>query len=252
MVPGASLALIVWLVSTLPSSAQLSHRLPESPLSWQEISDEGKPATFSLSPVLGLPAPTWVKYAMWHDETPFGGKQTEKAWIVRFESAGVQFPDSTLSARIQMTLAISTANSELLCAFTEPAPIWAKANWPSEIKTAEVGSSLSGRVDLSPAEFRNFRSTPMEVLAALWRFMPPADPRTAGQVILRPRHAHFPQQLDVDGNDRTRPSANVWVAEVLGTVVLNRSTHGQERIFTTHIGVLRDGDLEYVLGTMLP
>jgi len=151
-----------------------------------------------------------------------------------------------------VTLAISASNGELLCAFTDPAPVWAKANWPSEIKPQQVGESLKGRVALAPGNQGKLRSTPSEVLGALWKFTAAADPRTAGQVILRPRFARFPKEVDVDGNDRTRPPMNVWVAEVLGTVAMQRNTHGLELIYTTHIAVLRDGDLQYLLGTMLP
>jgi len=192
--------------------------------------------------------PTSVSKVEFQDQRPYGEEAHRSAWLVRYDSVHVQTPDSSTSGTVTLSVAVDTVTGEPFCAFTESAPIWAGSGWPS----AEFESRARERWAFAPARHGELRSTLGEVLDALWRWCG-VDPRKAGQIVIRPRMVQSTlHKFDPANPDGPRlplePPCNMWIVEVLGTPIVQR--HGVP--LTTQVAVLRDGDLTYTGGMLLP
>jgi len=222
-----------------------------SPISWQ--TDETRPSNAGdFSPrrnwLGSSKQPTSLKVADLQDARPYGEEGHRTVWLARYESVRVPAPDSSTSAAITLTLAFDVGTSELLCAFTEPAPHWAR----SSLGYGDLESRASKRWNISPARYEDLRSTLTEVLVAVQRSCG-VDVSRAGQIVIRPRLVGSkllktnPRSADLPPLPPD-PPRNMWVIEVLGTFIMER--YGET--LTTQIAMLGDGDLEYSGGMYLP
>jgi hypothetical protein len=215
---------------------------PASPLSWQMDEAKMPKSTAGFVPphnLLGISRqPTSVKRAELQDQRPYGEQGRRTVWVVRYESVSVQAPDSSYMASVTLSLAFDASTHQLYCAFTEPAPYWLR---PAVVEDIEKKAQDGGRRwTPSPAQYEALRSTPTEVLGALWRTYD-VDPSKAGQIILRPRFVANKTPLEMVNGEavpKYQPS-NVWIVEVLGTPLLRR----QQGVLTTLVAQFRDGDL---------
>ena len=229
---------------------QLQYGPPVSPLFFKDLEPTKPSSTVEFSPrreFLGVSKqPASVKMVELLDEHPYGENGRRTVWLARYELVRVQAPDTSRSAAVALSLAFDTATSDLLCAFTDPAPRWARSTLPPldpEAHTAEEGWKSS------PAHYEELRSTLTEVLAVLWK-RSGVDPSKTGQIVIRPRFVANPNFVNTVDRSPLYPPANVWIVEVLGTVVMRRHFLGQEHLLTTLVAHVRDGDLKVLPGSM--
>jgi len=185
-----------------------------------------------------------------NDARPYGEAAERVVEIALFDAVPVRSPEAWQSSRVRLSLAFDDRSGALVCAFTEPKSAWvASKTDPASIE----GRVLKAGWHTEPAH-GDLTSTLTEVLEALWRRFG-VDPATAGQVVIRPRFVtnDYPADEAEGGKLVPRyPPANVWIVEVLGTVVGEKTDHDERRVFTTLVAQFRDGDLESLPSMMLP
>jgi hypothetical protein len=237
------------LFPALADESDVKYGPPASPLSWTAVegASPGDWSKFSTRrDYLGSPRnPITLTLVKFRDERPYGAAAQDRAWLARFDSVLVKV-EGKGSSIITVSLAFDTAHHDLLCAFTDPSPVWAQGAKGSEL---EARWKQSGR-NTSPARYKNLKSSVVAVLEECWRNWG-IDPAQRGQVILRPRFAEFAQS--------PQPVSNVWIVEALGTYVMTRygpptlrqdststKSHGWD--LTTIVNAYRDEDLKFVGG----
>jgi hypothetical protein len=204
-----------------------------------------KGQNFSPPSILGVSQPpTSITSVQFRDVRPYGEAQSQAAWLVRYESVPVKAPEGAALARPNLYLAFG-ANGHLLCAFTEPAPRWAE----SKREPGEIEEVMAQRWVVTPARYDALQSTLTDVLSELWKNCG-ADPTKVGQIAIRPRFVvDKSNRLDAQQNTLPpHPPENMWIIEVLGKFVQER--HGVP--LTTQIVLLRDRNLEFAGGAVLP
>lgn len=185
-----------------------------------------------------------------NDARPYGEAVERVVEVALFDAVPVRSPDAWQSSRVRLSLAFDDESGALVCAFTEPKSVWvASKTDPASLE----GRAVKAGWHTDPAR-GDLTSTLTEVLEALWRRFA-IDPAKAGQVVIRPRFVtnDYPADETEGGKLVPRyPPANVWVVEVLGTVVGEKTDHDETRIFTTLVAQFRDGDLESLPSMMVP
>lgn len=216
-----------------------------SPVSFKAVESAKVSLAREFAPrrnILGVTKqPVSVKLMQLEDQRPYGEIPQRMVWLARYEEVRVQTSDGSRGpAVVALSLAFDASTNELLCAFTDPAPRWALPPHPPlnpETHTAKEGW---GR---APAHYDELRSTVTEVLGVLWRRYG-ADPSKAGQIVLRPRFVSNPTFVKTEDRSPLYPPSNVWVVEVLGTVLIRDP-------FTTLVAHIRDSDLVILPGSLL-
>jgi hypothetical protein len=181
-----------------------------------------------------------------NDARPYGEAAERVVEVAVFDAVPVRSPDEWQSSRVRLSLAFDDESGALVCAFTEPKSVWvASKTDPASLE----GRAVTAGWHTGPAH-GDLTSKLTEVLEALWRRFG-IDPAKAGQVVIRPRFVT--NDYPAEGKLGPRyPPANVWVVEVLGTVVGEKTDHDEKRVFTTLVAQFRDGDLESLPSMMLP
>jgi hypothetical protein len=230
-------------------SPQTLYGPSRSPISWREVEDLGPSKSAQFSPprdLLGTSQkPVSVRRVELKDERPYGEAEHRAVWLVRYQAVEVQRLDALSSGSVTLSLAFDVATNELVCAFTEAVESWPQSTLPA----VDIASRVSDERTITPAHYDDLQSTLPEVLSATWKSSG-ADPSQSGQIIIRPRFvaSRLPAR-EVNGQlVPVYPPCNVWIVEVLGTVVLKH--HGA--FFTTFVGMFRDGDLEAMPSVTLP
>jgi len=241
------------LTVTGGGSPKVDHVSSRSPISWQAVEAKSglKVNPIRYETALGVSlSPTSVTSAMLRDQRSYGGEEQRAISLACYESVPVAGAKDGTRASVTLYLAFDETSGDLECAFTPSAPYWAR---PPDINAMSVEASIAARWNTSRAEHGNLKSAPVEVLAALWSHFG-VDPSKSGQIIIRPRYvAEKEPSYDVDGKLVAQDGpANVWIVEVLGTVVARRRLFGEDRLLTTRVDLFRDGDLKYLGGVIAP
>jgi hypothetical protein len=183
------------------------------------------------------------------DQRPYGEKSTKKVWLARFDSVMIKAEDGG-TANVTLSLAFDFKKGDLICAFTDPTPQWARGGTGFE---AQARFTEAGRIT-SPARYGTLTSTVVQVLSEAWTSSG-VDPRQRGQLILRPRFAEFKHSSE--------ESCNVWIVEALGNYIMTRyppptvsdcdttsvvSKPVRGFVLTTHVQAFRDNDLKFMGG----
>jgi len=204
---------------------------PASPLSWSELEDQVSASPPSEDEIAGFTdRPSATQLVRFVDEHAFGETAEQVAWLSRYDSVSVGSDDGILLTTL--FVAQKRSSGAVLCAFTSPAPIWARpgeATWSVEERQGWV---------MRPAGSAQRQSSVLDVLTEAGL----RDLDKAGQVIIRPRYC------ETSALEGQPPPGEVWVVEILGKVALERNGHR----FTTDVYVFRDGDLKGVLGSWAP
>lgn len=253
-----ALCLLALLVGTASAeSANPQYGPAASPISWTEMTAPGKSAEFSprREVLRGGERPVWVRRVKFKDQRPYGEKEDRTVWLARYEALAIEAPDDSNPAIIRgLNLAFDTTTNELLCAFTDAAPQWVQTTVPNPEDVMNLQEAANDMWTVSPAHYDNLHSTLPEVLAAFWKIRG-IDPSKAGQVIVRPRFVsqRFQPYYEATGQPVVDylPS-NRWIVEVLGTAVMSKRFEGEKRVYTTAVGLFRDGDLKYLGGSINP
>lgn len=227
------------LLAATAGAQDVQYGPPASPLSWDGITlGADTPKPFVPPPnILGDSIqPVSVELVEMNDQHPWGEAPRRAVWLARYEAVPLHC-GSIATASVALSLAYDATTKNLLCAFTDPAPRWAR----STAEPLDIASYY--RWKLSPARYEGLRSTVMDVLNRIWE-LHNKDPRRVGQIIVRPRHN------DNDLGTLTIPEApsNVWVVAVPGEVVWR----GRDYARTTWVMVYRDSDLKELFGTIAP
>jgi len=194
-----------------------------SPLTWHEVDEPTAEASVPFSPhheYVGFDTQvTSVKKVEFEDARPYGEDGKCLVWLVRYETVSIPAPDSSRSATVSLSLAYDVATGNLLCAFTDPAAIWARS--PKTSAQIEWVGKLGCK--FSPARFEALESTLVEVLRALWESTR-VEPSKTGQIVIRPRFAtcRTPSKLVGGKHVPIHAPANVWHIEMMGGVFIDR------------------------------
>jgi hypothetical protein len=116
------------------------------------------------------------------------------------------------------------------------------------VDSKEIESRASHNLEMAPVQ-ENLQSTLTAVLGALWENFA-IDPTKAGQIVIRPRFVTekvHPKDAHT-GEPIVQPPMNVWIVEVLGTVVMRRGNW----LPTVLVAQFRDGDLKMLIGEVIP
>jgi hypothetical protein len=240
----------IWFTLLLGSSnafltAASPDSQPSSPFSWT-IADTSAHVVFTPAEVhLGSSLrPSSAVLVDFRDARSYGDVSVEKAWLVRYDSLEVLAPERGSPAKITLFLACRHSTGELIAAFTESSPTWAKSGWTSEDITKRAAESW----DFFPPESATLRSSVLDVLREVWKHSG-ASPTHGGQIAIRPRQ--FLRRVTIhDESGRPIPQlkTNGWLVEVLGRHI------GMTRFgvpFSFHLEVFRDGDLAFSGGLRL-
>jgi hypothetical protein len=245
----AQLALLA-MPAAIPG-AQAPYRSSASPITLTSMPVQ-KPVTSEVLAIyrkrLGVSkVPTSVRMAMLEDQQPFGDSEHRLVAVARYELVQVASPNDKLTAAaVNLTLVFDATTNDLVCAFTDPAPYWAESSQSSE--NPEEHTAKEGWVH-SPAKYESLRSAITDVLAVVWKSRG-MDPRRVGQIILRPRFVTNTKYKYVSDGRLYCPPSNVWIVEVLGTVVDEMETREGPVRLCTLVAHIRDGDLVVWPGSM--
>jgi hypothetical protein len=250
--PGARYLLAIVLLelcSARADESDVAYGPPASPLSWKVI-DPRLTCDWSRFRVqhdyLGSPSkPAALVLAALDDERPYGTSSPTKVWLARFDSVLIQ-AQGKATRSISISLAFDASSHDLVCAFTDPSPVWAQG---AKGRLIESKFAEAGRVT-SPAHYKSLKSSVVAVLTEAWQNWG-LDPTEQGQVVLRPRFAEFKYSQE--------PACNVWIVEALGKYIMTRygppslghdSTSAKQRgfVLTTKVDAYRDQDLKFVGG----
>jgi hypothetical protein len=220
MLPG--LATLLLAASPHGASPEIRYGPPASPLSWSVVETLKPGATGVFTPpdrVLGVSqTPARIERAEFQDERPYGEAKQRSIWLVRYESVPIREPGGAQSALVPLSVAFDAVTGNPVCAFTDPAPVWAHGVWDPKIAvTWETTTRLWGEAP-APAQYATLQATLTEVLEALWKQTGIAPDR-AGQIILRPRFfTNTWPKKEINGPP-VYPPANRWIVEVLGRYI---------------------------------
>lgn len=233
--------------SELAAGPEIQYGPPWSPLAVRDAVS-GKQQKISVQEnILGVAMqPTSVRLVELHDENPYGVERSRTVRLARYDSVPVLAPDSSYSASVPISLAFDAAKNELLCAFTDPAPSWPRSR--AGLKGIE---SHCEDCEFSPARHDSLQSSVIEVLRKLWDTFH-IDPTKAGQIIIRPRFVTRGRPARISGTEEIVTEwlpSNVWVIEVLGTVVVSRRP---ETPCTSLVAHYHDEARQIILGYPLP
>jgi hypothetical protein len=170
------------------------------------------------------------------DARPYGEAPRRAVELARFDSVPVRSPNGWESVSIPLSLAFDADTGAFVCAFTDARPEWARSPLdPGAIEARVVKAGWTTEPCRGP-----LTATLVEILEAAWNHFG-VDPAKAGQIVIRPRSVAHPDPADV------------WIVEILGTVVgEEQDDNGNRRALTTLVAQFRDGDREALLSIMLP
>ena len=224
---------------TAADSASVDYGPSISPLSWR-LAEPSSAAAEKFSPsrdYLGVPVQiNSIRMVEFNDARPYGESASHIVWLVRYEGVSIRAPSDEHPATLVLSLAFDVVTGGLVCAFTDPAAMWAR----SPRTSTQIESVGNQDCKYSPAQPGTLQSTLAEVLAEVWRSTG-IDPRTAGQIVIRPRFAAclVPSKLVGDVHVPLRSPSNVWHLEVLGAAHWPR---GREWTSTTVIATYSDSE----------
>lgn len=182
--------------------------------------------------------------AVLKDMRPYGDRRRD-ALIAVYTAVAIPLERNTEvpTQSVNLSLVLDRASGDLLCAYSDPTPVWLQSPLTSD-EIAERGAS---RV-LAPAKTDQLQSTVVDVLEALWRYYG-IVPGKAGQVVIRPRWVSHPWLKKAGAGAPADVAAfepsNTWVVEVLGF-------HALEPWSTVMVTYFRDGDLYPMTSDFMP
>jgi hypothetical protein len=157
-------------------------------------------------------APRSVSLVHFRDARPYGEKGNRDVWLARYDTVRVRI-DGTSSAVVDhLTGAFDATTGNLLCAFTDSAPRWIRSKRKPEDFEARVRESR--RSVIAPASYADLKSTPGDILGAMWRTRSGSE--AAGQIILRPRFVTAQFRRERSSKFIPVIRLNTWIVEVLG------------------------------------
>lgn len=215
---------------------------PESPFSWTHVGETNAQQFAPDARVLGLAKqPSMISVVDFHDERPYAELADARAWLVRYDGVTIPAPENgPPPVPITVFLVFRQPSGELLAAFTEAKPMWAKQGWTSKDITKRV------RCEFFPPESTALRSSITDVLRAIQE--EGVNLVQSAQITIRPRQFMRKATIrDESGKPIPQVKTNGWIVEVLGT------QNGVSRFgpTNTYVVVFRDGDLAFSGGLRL-
>jgi len=226
-----------------------------SPLSWSVV-ETLKPGDSKFVPpagVLGvLRPPATIERVEFQDQRPYGERKERSIWLVRYQSVPIRGPRL---ASVPLSVAFDAVTGDVVCAFTDPAPVWAHGVWAPKVAVRWEADRESTTTRLwgeapAPAKYESLKATLTEVLEALWK-QEGIAPDSAGQIILRPRFFMntWPKIGSINGPPMY-PPANRWIVEVLGRFIQEALEQKLTTLVVSFVDV--DGQLTWVESDPMP
>lgn len=242
------------LVAFSPPSEQLG----EKTLTWTRVAANAGDRTVVMSKsetvsLLGEAEfqPTSTEFVRIADRYPFGNPGEQLVWLYEYSRIIAEHPKTGQSLSLAVTIALENESRHIVTAFTpRREEKWVGSVIP--LANLEEKAQTQGWI-ASPLREEELRSTIPEVLTALWRRFG-INPAEAGEIILRPRRVRFlhPVRRVGDSLEVIPDPVTVWIVQVNGTLVLERSNMGKKQRLTTLIAQFTDGSLEYLPSLILP
>jgi hypothetical protein len=246
------LAVVIAFLS-VGSFGNNSAAVSESPISWERrsgaspASAEVAKAADAASTWTGLP-PDHTDFVRLTDRRPFGRLAESDAWLSTFEHVRITL-ERGKESYVTLYVAVSADTKEPFLAFTPASSVWPERTLPA--RDPKKAAEKNGWA-VTPVEGR-VTGRVQHVLSVLNRNLG-LDPAQCGQIILRPRYIANKWPAKTDDGERipVLEPQNVWIFEILGTVILdNVGPDGKQRI-TGMVGQILDKDLKFIRGISLP
>lgn len=228
----------------------------DSPLKWEKSSEAVSipqataivTAALSIGPV--TIQPVTAELVQVTDRHPFGTAPKNTVWLIKYRSVRVNNPTNNEHVSVDLLVAVEANDNRLLFATTLAKDEWVRPAIPPldpESCAKEKGWAVSR------AEADRFSTSIPEVLEALWGAFG-VDPAEAAQVVLRPRHivTKYPAKYEGDKLVPASKPSDVWIAQVLGTIVFVGQREGQADYLTGLVVPFEDRTMRQLYGLYLP
>lgn len=188
------------------------------------------------------------------DSTPLG-VSLEGRSLLRASVAGVRLSGPAgASCRINVTVVLAVDGTEPLVAYTESRPEWCLP-WADSLvrEPSDALAEMASIRDVQAlAASDRLESTLAEVLERAWRWG--VDPRSAGQIIVRPRRVSttHPPAFRGDQYEPDLRTAPHWIVEALGAVFGQYDPTIRPPYFSGRLLILSDADPVPMQGCYFP